>query len=559
MKLFRSIWSRCNLKSGARRGQSMVILAITFLALLAFVGLVTDVGSLYIAYTQLKRSVDAAAIAAANNIKNPQMDPAVRKTQITEAARETILFNGIQNIASLEVYLCTDTTGRPVQFVALCNAPGGSMRKLAWVQARQQAPVYFLHLFGVNGIEITSSAVGEAATVDLVLVFDTSESMGKETTGYNPRDFNPATCNSANTCQPLLDAKNAATTLVNNFFPGYDRIAIVTFDYDAEVVFNLSDNTGTTFDPVYAAINGVNLHDDVAIEMLAWGNGSPMDGSYRTFNPLFPDDRDGDGLDADSGLVCTDTDRDLWDDTTGDPCDRDDILDAFDWNRNGDHDDDDDDPVSGTWEDTSVVSTCSGCGIRMATSVLTQVGRPTSLWVMVFLSDGVANLSDRPDTFNQIPSDYPYGYCGHNVATNFWSTYCIDWNESGNAGRHCIDANSNTCPPGSTPATTSGPYSVEDYAMDMIDAAALLTSTNANEPRGENIIVYVIGLGDAHAGEGLLRYMANVGMDGSRANDACDGVATRQHCGHYYYAPTGNYLNQIFERIAKDIYTKLSR
>ena len=74
----------------------------------------------------------------------------------------------------------------------------------------------------------TTSSVGEAATVDLVLVFDTSESMGKDTAGYDPRDFNPSGCNWSNTCQPLRQAKDAAKTLIRNLFNGYDQVAIVT-------------------------------------------------------------------------------------------------------------------------------------------------------------------------------------------------------------------------------------------------------------------------------------------------------------------------------------------
>jgi hypothetical protein len=93
----------------------------------------------------------------------------------------------------------------------------------------------------------------------------------------------------------------------------------------------------------------------------------------------------------------------------------------------------------------------------------------------------------------------------------------------------------------------------------MIDTAGLRKSFNANEPQGENIIMYAIGLGDASAGERLLRYMANVGDEGERENDLCAGVATRRPCGNYYYSPTGDYLDQIFESIANRIFTKISR
>ncbi len=57
------------LLKGAAHGQSLILLAVSFFALLAFIGLVTDVGSIYVSYTQLQRAVDTGAVAAANNIR----------------------------------------------------------------------------------------------------------------------------------------------------------------------------------------------------------------------------------------------------------------------------------------------------------------------------------------------------------------------------------------------------------------------------------------------------------------------------------------------------------
>ena len=47
------------------RGQVLVIFVLSLLMLLAFVGLTVDAASLYVTYGQLKRAVDAAAVAAA--------------------------------------------------------------------------------------------------------------------------------------------------------------------------------------------------------------------------------------------------------------------------------------------------------------------------------------------------------------------------------------------------------------------------------------------------------------------------------------------------------------
>jgi hypothetical protein len=573
-----------NLLKGEARGQAFVLLAVSFLALLAFIGLVTDAGSIYVSYTQLQRAIDAAAVAAANNIKYPQASEAERKQKITEAAREMLAVHNVTGVDEMTVYLCTDS-GLPTQFAAMCPQPGQPPRKLAFVQATQETPVYFLHIFGLQSFNLTASAVGEAAAVDLVVVLDTSESMGVNTAGYDPRDFNPnepGGCNATNTCYPHRTAKDAAKALVQNLFHGYDQVAIVNFDYDAAVPFPLSSdlysNDPTTTNAL-EAIDAIGLHDDAPAALVPWTLTSP-NGGYRRFNPINPDDRDGDGDDADPGATCIDNidndgvppsppvppgwsinTRDLWDDATGDPCDRDDILDAFDWNRDGDRDNDNNDPLPYNFEDTSLLSTCQGCGLRMAVEQLQANGRPTSVWVIVFLSDGVANMSDTNQTYGEIPADFRYGFCGTDPDTSFWGTYCIDWNNAGEfgEGRFCIDADEDECPPDATHTNDSGPYSVEDYAMDWVDTAALLESTNPDEPGGEDIIMYAIGLGGASAGENLLRYMANVGDDGSRANDPCAGVPALQNCGNYYYSPNASYLAQIFESIASRIFTKISR
>jgi Putative Flp pilus-assembly TadE/G-like len=546
--------------------QALVIVALVFFTLLAFVGLLTDVGSVYVTYSRLKNAVDSAAVAAANNIKYPQATPEERRIKITEAAREVLALEHVTDITTLIVYLCPDSD-KPDEFTEICPGEDEPPRKLAWVQATEAVPVYFLRLFGVESINMTTSAVGEAATVDLVLVFDTSESMGKDTPGYDPNNFDPGTCNSLNNCMPLYQAKTAAKSMVSKLFEGYDQVAIVTFDTKANTRFalgqNLGDDDGAYDGDVYDAIDHmVILHDDAPSAKLDWYASYRFLGFNHPMNPIWPDDRDGDGQDADPLLPCTDVaPRDLYDDSNpSQPCDDPTKDDAYDWQGDGNHENDAC-PTGKICPDyMSLLSTCTGCGIRQATNILGEYGRPNGVWVIVFLSDGIANLSDTHSTNGNVPEDFKYGYCGDSADENsWWSSFCIDTVPN---TRYCIDANSNTCPPDTPHTNTSRPYSVEDYAYDMVDDAALLMSTNEDEPLGQNIIMYAVGLGAASNGEAILRYMANVGDEGSRNNDACapGGVPMppQTNCGNYYYAPTGAYLNQIFESIATRIFTKIS-
>lgn len=581
-------------KHGKNRenGQSLIILALTFVAMLAFIGLVVDVGSLYVTYTQLKRAVDAAAVAAANNIKYPQATAEERKAKLTESARELLTLHNVTDVSTLNVYVCDDSS-IPTEFDNLCpDTDEGEMpRKLAWVQATQKSPVYFLRLFGVQSIPFTTSSVGEAATVDLVLVFDTSESMAVDTGGFDANNFDPATCNAGDNCYPMRQAKDAAKGLIGNLFSGYDQVAVVQYDYDAAVIEPLNSDMGE----VTAAISNVSVHDDADGVKTAWySKTDPIFGRYHAINPIFPDDRDGDGVDFDVPY-CNDNwsgkpfeggtfgERDLWDDFTGTPCDSQTKLDTYDTDSDGNWADENNsegglgiDVDALNFEGTSLLSTCIGCGIRVGMEQLREGGRQSSLWVMIFLTDGLANLSDTNRTNNKVPASFTYGFCGKNISpyVSFLTNFCIDYNTTCtdvdvNTGfctatdtdttRYCIDTDSDECPPDTTDTTNSRPYSVEDYAKDMADSAGLLESENADEPLGEDIIIYSIAIRVTDQGEPLLRYIANIGEDGTRDNDACDGVPAKTNCGNYFYAYEGAYLDQIFESIAGRIFTKISR
>jgi len=184
---------------------------------------------------------------------------------------------------------------------------------------------------------------------------------------------------------------------------------------------------------------------------------------------------------------------------------------------------------------------------------------------MIVLSDGVANLSDTPNTTTRIPAAYPNGFCTGPLGASFWRKNCID---TVLTPRYCIDTGIATCPPSSTWQGTipNNNYSVMDYARDMVDETALLRSNNSQETLGNDIAVFTIGLGAAGysvggagpIGEDLLRYMAAVGDDGDRATNPCEFSATRTNCGTYYYAPGGDQLIQIFEDIATRIYTRIT-
>lgn len=568
------------------KGQVLVIFAIALLTLLFFTGLALDAGSVYVTYGSLKRAVDSASLAAVNEFKR---DPDL--TSMTAAAEEVFNLMNIDH-SSIEVLVCdadkdgVRDTGLPPIFHGRCpNSPIEAPRKLVWVQAEQEAPLYFLSLMGFNNLTLRTNSISEAAPLDVVIVLDTSESMASDTGDYSAfAPYNPAGCNTSNTCQPMLDAKEAAKALIDTLADGYDQVSVVTYDRVARVEYVL----GTDLLSAKNAIDLIQVHDDPPVVFNVWSKWWANPGVY---NPINSEDLDGDGLDADNFVAMYGVDcpfhptnpaldpahlLDRWWDVAdgapdpygwgGVPCDRDDRFDSMDWDWNG-YDGiwtEEDHNAASSWTggdpnfQFTGLSTCIGCGVRVGANQLRNGGRFGSVWVMVFLSDGAANLSDTHATNNDIPVGFVNGFCGGSPGQPFWTTSCFDNNFT---PRFCVDTNSNTCPPGTTHTTTSPPYSVLDYAMDMVDEAALTRSGNALEPRGNEMAIYSIRLGSMTIGsaEPFLRYMAAVGDDGDRTTDPCAAVAANTSCGQYYNAPTSDRLLPIFEDIASRIYTRLTQ
>jgi hypothetical protein len=571
------------------RGQAMVIVAFAMIALVAFIGFTVDTGILFISNGHLRRAVDAAALSAATQLRE-----GAKASDLTLAAKEFLALNNVFDLQSVAVETC-DYAAVPPTPADLCPDPP---RKFVRVKATQIVQFAFLPIIGFGTFPISAESTSEAASVDAVVVIDTSESMcGGNPPGipncpgvYDPNDLTGAdqdpgpqvytACNptkldnpdvATGKCRPLWDAKVAAKAFVKRLYDKYDRIAIITFDYKPWIWYTLSVNLGVDDTPgaavadstgAFRAIDNIDLHHDAAPPGLSPGAYDPL--NINCIAVGMPE--------------CTTPD-----------------------------------------ETHSVLSTCGGCGIRVASTLLKATGRPSALWVVIFLSDGATNVSDVPnDAYLQpgfrsnVPPEFPNGFCEGQVgpvypnANPLWGLpFCTDGGLGGVAfdsnptTRHCgpyhappIGGGASTCPPGTlyvgalgyTP-TVSGTvyYDAEDYARDFTDFASLTSNCKDKKPGGEqctgtgtdrynqneklvgsNMAIYSIGLGVAanypsYAGEELLRYMASVGDDGDRVTDPCPPLVHATSCGNYYYAPSGSGLIAIFEDIAKRIFTRLTK
>ncbi len=205
-------------------GQSLVILAIGFIALVGFVGIVTDVSILFVRYSTLRRAVDAAAVSAASQMRRLEdsgiddsgvdttpgvaEDEADSVANLNLAARSFIELYGLDP-GNVIVETCRaqqvgrDLNDDPIDAagIKLFNADGtvnsaadartvelyqelctADELKLVRVTAQIDAPTMFLYLLGYPTVTLTESAMSQTAVLDVVLVLDVSESMLNETT-----------------------------------------------------------------------------------------------------------------------------------------------------------------------------------------------------------------------------------------------------------------------------------------------------------------------------------------------------------------------------------------
>ncbi len=189
-------------------GQTIVIMAFGFIVLLAFVGIVTDVSLMFVRYTTLRRAVDAAAVAAAGQVRRTVPTQA----ELTKAGNNVTVANGLafaRNIVNINlaarqfiefyglspsnvsVDSCDTLTQNPApsaddialqQLLECGNSK--QPRKMVRVTAQLQSPTVFLRLIGWQTVTLEASAISETAVLDVVLIFDTAETMLKQTT-YN--------------------------------------------------------------------------------------------------------------------------------------------------------------------------------------------------------------------------------------------------------------------------------------------------------------------------------------------------------------------------------------
>jgi len=224
------------------RGQILIIVALTMIVLIGFAALAIDSGLSYGVKAKLNAAVDAAALAGARATVFGNDDGA-RATAATGAAQK---FFDLNFPAS---YLGT-TPGRVVPTISAVPQANGKWQ--VSVSADATRPTFLMGVLGLQSMTIHAQAVSVRRSVDLVLVIDTSGSLG------------PPYSSSTTFGQ----VQSAAKDFVGKFAagPGGDRVALVAFasGAQAKVHFKANFDTGFTLSDITGAIDALSVGGSTA-------------------------------------------------------------------------------------------------------------------------------------------------------------------------------------------------------------------------------------------------------------------------------------------------------
>ena len=198
----------------------LVLAALTLVVLLGFAGFVVDAGRVYVAQRQLQQAVDAAALAASQDLPD---SVAARDHALTygatgvnahgdmQASPPAVSFKCLQTLVAEGVGCQVDSANGSS---ALCTLTSGCNT----VQVSEQAsvPTTLLRMFlpGLTTVSATSTASahgGRQRPLDVMVVLDTTGSMRN--------DAQAGVCPTVQDASKLDCAKAGVTTLLSNLQP----------------------------------------------------------------------------------------------------------------------------------------------------------------------------------------------------------------------------------------------------------------------------------------------------------------------------------------------------
>jgi hypothetical protein len=497
--------------SNMERGQVLVVVAVSIVAIIAIMGLALDVGMMFIENARLRRAVDSAALAAALQFRE-----GYRMDQLDSSAKEFLTLNGIHDPSAL-VQVCNGPDFLHTIPRDRCPAAGQPPRKLVRVVATGTVHLAFLPVIGIDQVPIAAEAISETASVDVVLVLDRSDSMTYTAGIDDPNSMrDPSVCNVATNnpdptyqgyCLPFDQVKKAAVSFVEDLYFPYDRVAVVTFDKTAN---GIPIDYDVLHNPIYFSNDPTKIISKIKSLTVFEGDetaSGPLSG-LPGINAIYPNGLPSRFYDPTSGkylgLGCPQMDP---------------ALQAFypDY------------PSPAPCTTTNIGGSLNFAGQEFNIDTPQNPKRPEALWVVILLTDGVANA----------------GYSDNGVYFCPESTWIYT-----NVPPKCNNGYTKNNPANRHSPNTDPDYDAEDYAYDMSEFVA----------HDQSALLFTIGLGDqvqmessvdhTRLGELFLRYASDY---------ACNLGDRAKFCpGTYTFAPNGAALREVFRKIAENIATRLS-
>jgi len=209
--------------------------------LLLFTGLAVDSGRAYVLKAQLTKAVDGAALGAARalNSGNPR-----------GAAAQ--IFNANFPAGYMGTIASTDPTTAPNFFTSAANAVTGV--NVVTVTADATLPTTFMRLANFTEVKVSSTGEATRRMVDLSIVLDVSGSIGWRW---------PA-------------VRDATRSFINAFDGNNDRVALLTFGNNANILDAMPATRGFNKTKVYNDVPGA----------LPGGSTNMVEGIYRGWDQL---------------------------------------------------------------------------------------------------------------------------------------------------------------------------------------------------------------------------------------------------------------------------------
>lgn len=181
---------------GSQGGQSLIIIILALIALLAFVGLGIDLGLVYVERVRLARAADAAALAGVSELP---LEAAAQQRALIYLQENGYDFTNTDGVALMVDGVISDTTtawltttimvDTAFSRADLGSGPVPDTASRIRVRVRQQVPMTFLQFVGFRKLAVEGMAEAENITdLDVVIVFDRSGSMQFDTVSYGYRD-----------------------------------------------------------------------------------------------------------------------------------------------------------------------------------------------------------------------------------------------------------------------------------------------------------------------------------------------------------------------------------